>query len=93
MEIEKIKKELLESFDKLSLSDKRNEYIKEVIALSTYVNMMLAEFGETDVKVPRNYNPAVDDNKSEEELLTYNYEDLIDIKNSLLLAISYLNTK
>ena len=82
--------ELLELYSKLSLSEKREEFNKELTALCTLVKMLLEKY-----KVGydfNNYNYKNDDiDKTEDEILTLNLNNLLELRYNILLLLSLQN--
>lgn len=91
MEQNVLKNSLIEAYKNLSLDDQRNELNKEIIVMSSLINQLLTTHGESEFPTPYNYNSATDSKLSESEVLTQNYINIVNLKDSLLLLLSYMN--
>ncbi len=81
-------KEVIELYSGLDLNDKRNEYsilLQKVDGL--LLELLKKKKVDTEPSV-KNYNTNSDRSKTEDEMLTFFYEDLINIKNKLLLLMT-----
>lgn len=85
-----LKNNLLAAYKNLSLDNQRNEFNKEIVVLSSLVNKLLENYGETSLHKPHNYELIEDSNMSESEVLTNNYMDLLELKNNIILLLSYM---
>ena len=88
-----LKNKLLDSYKNLVLDDKRNEFSKEMIMVSTLINSCLSMYGVSSLKTAYDYKVEQDLKLSEEDLLIKNYEDILDIRNNLLLLLTHINNK
>lgn len=82
--------ELLELYSKLTLSEKREEFNKELTSLCTLVKMLLEQYNVGyDFN---NYNYKSDDiDKTEDEILTLNLNNLLELRYNILLLLSLQN--
>lgn len=82
-------KNLIEKYENLSLDEKRNEYNKEMTAIASIIIACLKQFKDDDYEMPFNYKQTKDLNMTEEDMLVKHYEDILEIKENLLLLLSY----
>lgn len=82
--------ELYEKFKKLGLNDKRNEFNQEMIKIFILINQITKSKGFTEDNTNIiNYNSAEDKKISEDEYLFYQYQNLINIRKSIINYISW----
>ena len=85
--------EMMRLYDNLSLNDKRNELSSLFVKTSEIVNTLLKmENIENNLKI-KNYDTNEDFNLSEENMYTYFYEDMWNIKNKLLTLLIFNSSK
>jgi len=78
--------ELKQGFDKLSIDDKRNEISKELMIITEIIKDSQEFLGvNSDIIQAKNYNPSVDFDMNESDILTYFYEDIFSIRNEISL--------
>ena len=78
--------ELKQAFDKLSIDDKRNEISKELMIITEIIKDSQEFLGvNCDIIQAKNYNPSVDSDMNESDILTYFYEDIFSIRNEISL--------
>jgi len=81
--------QMMELYDGLSLNDKRNEFSSLLEKSSEIINTLLKmEQIENDLKI-KNYNSATDSEMTEDQMLTFLYEDVWNIKNKLLTLLIF----
>lgn len=86
------KKQVVNSFNNLSLDDKRNEVSKELMTIVSIINMYNQVLGLKEIPDAYNYQQKVDLDKPESEILTIYYADLINIESKLIEILSnYIN--
>ena len=90
MEQDILKNNLIEAYKNLSLDDQRNEFNKEIIVLSSLVYQLLMKHGESSFPTPYNYNISESQKLSESEVLVQNFANIVDLKQSLLLLLNYI---
>lgn len=82
--------ELYEKFKKIGLNDKRNEFNQEMIRIYELVNQITKAKGfELDNSNIINYNIEKDKSMSEDEYLFYQYQNLINIRKTIINYISW----
>lgn len=92
-EKETLKENLTVAFSNLSLDQKRNEFNSEIRVINAMINSLLVGYGEKELYQPYNYRSKIDAKLSEDDILIKNYMDLLEIKNQLILLLSYLTKK
>lgn len=90
MEEKQIKQELIDAFSKLSANDKRDELNLEINKIIMLINSKLVNSDGDNYDVPFNYNSILDKDMTEDEFLSKQYGDIIDLKYNLILLIKYL---
>ena len=82
--------ELYEKFNKLGLNDKRNEFNQEIIKIFELVNEITIAKGFQNEKTNIiNYNIVKDQSISEDQYLFYQYQNLINIRKTIINYISW----
>ena len=82
--------ELYEKFNKIGLNDKRNEFNQEMIKILELVNQITKAKGyEKDIVEIINYDIIKDKSMSEDEYLFYQYQNLINIRKSIINYLSW----
>ena len=82
--------ELYEKFKKIGLNDKRNEFNQEMIKILEIINQITKVKGyENDMTKIINYDIIKDQTMSEDEYLYYQYQNLINIRKSIINYISW----
>ncbi len=84
---------LIEAFKKLSLDDQRNQVSAELMFIGNLITSYINQFDEYDYPIPYNYNTSTDHNKSESEILTIIYRDLIRQRDNLTLLLTYIEAE
>lgn len=80
---------MMELYDVLSLNDKRNEFSLLLSKSNEIINTLLKmEQIENDLNI-KNYNSSSDSKMTEDEMLTFLYEDMWNIKNKLLTLLIF----
>ncbi len=92
-EIDIITNNLLEAYKELSLDSKRNEFNKEMIILTSLINSLLSNYTNKKLHMPKNYKKGIDTELTEDEVLTNNYIDLLELKNNILTLITCISNK
>ena len=81
--------EMMRLYDNLSLNDKRNELSSLFVKTSEIVNTLLKmENIENNLRI-KNYDTNEDVRLSEDDMYTYFYEDMWNIKNKLLSLLIF----
>ena len=76
--------EMMELYDRLNINEKRNEFSSLLEKTNQIISELLRmERIQNDLKI-KNYNALDDVLMSEDEVFTFLYEDLWNIKNRLL---------
>lgn len=87
---ENIINELISSYDKLAINDKRRELGREIAELSIVIKQLISY--QTGIPLNESllndYNNLYDGNLSENDYLTGLYEDVINLKEDLGLFLS-----
>lgn len=82
--------ELYEKFNKIGLNDKRNEFNQEMIKIFELVNEITKAKGyQNDISKIINYDSIRDESMSEDEYLFYQYQNLINIRKTIINYISW----
>ncbi len=82
--------ELYEKFNKIGLNDKRNEFNQEIIKIFELVNMITKAKGyQNDIAKIINYDSIRDESMGEDEYLFYQYQNLINIRKTIINYISW----
>ena len=82
--------ELYEKFNKLGLNDKRNEFNQEMIKILELINHITKTKGyENDMVKTINYDIIKDKSMSEDEYLFYQYQNLINIRKTIINYLSW----
>ena len=81
---------LIEAFEQLTLDEQRNQVSAELMFIGNLITSYINQFDEYDYPIPYNYDPAVDHDKSEKEVLTIIYRDLIRTRDNLTLLLTYI---
>ena len=88
-----ILKDLIDSYDNLSVSDKRKELGREIAELSIVIQKLLSDL-DNDLTINEDFlegfNNLYDGKSSESEYLTGLYEDILNVKE--LLGTYFNNT-
>ena len=92
-EIDIITNNLLEAYKELSLDSKRNEFNKEMIILTSLINSLLSNYTNKKLHMPKNYKKGIDTELTEDEVVTNNYIDLLELKNNILTLITCISNK
>ena len=92
-EIDIITNNLLEAYKELSLDSKRNEFNKEMIILTSLINSLLSNYTNKKLHMTKNYKKGIDTELTEDEVLTNNYIDLLELKNNILTLITCISNK
>jgi hypothetical protein len=75
---------MMELYKQLSINEKRNEFSSLLEETNPLITQLLrVEQIENDLDI-KNYNALDDANKTEDEIFTFFYEDLWNVKNRLL---------
>ncbi|MBR4693573.1 MAG: hypothetical protein IKP07_02065 [Bacilli bacterium] len=84
------KERVLEAFRLLSIDEERKEFNKELTSLMTLVDKLLESYDGVDTK-PVVYRSNIDYQKDERDVLVDNYSNILDLKNDLILLLSYMD--
>ena len=84
------KERVLEAFRLLSIDEERKEFNKELTSLMTLVDKLLESYDSVDTK-PVVYRSNIDYQKDERDVLVDNYSNVLDLKNDLILLLSYMD--
>lgn len=80
-------KEMMELYKQLSLNDKRNEFSSLLEKMNQILTGLLAGERLTPLADIKNYDTNSDSSLTEDEIFTFFYEDLWNIKNRLLALL------
>ena len=79
--------EMMLLYSKLDINDKRNEFSSLLEKTNQLIDELLKmEQIENDIKI-KNYDSSKNSNLTEDEVFTFFYEDLWNIKNRLLTLL------
>ncbi len=80
-------KEVIDLYNKLDLSDKRNEFSTLLIKVDALLLELLNQKNINAKFSTKKMDVVAFKNKNEDDTLTFFYEDLINIKNKILLLL------
>ena len=80
--------ELKEAFDILDINTKRNQISNELITIFEIIKMLESKKKITPLTEVKNYDLAKDKDMTEEELLTFFYEDIFNIEQELITLLN-----
>lgn len=81
--------QMMKIYSSLSLNDKRNEFSSLLAKTNELINILLKyDQIESDLSI-KNYNSSLDSKLTEDEMFTFFYADLWNIKNKLLSLIIF----
>ena len=84
---------MMELYKELSINEKRNEFSSLLEKTNQLITELLrVEQIENDLAI-KNYNALDDANKTEDEIFTFFYEDLWNVKNRLLTFLILKSSK
>lgn len=75
---------LLETFNELSINDKRDKISNELIVIGSLINYIEKNYNIDNHLKIKNYNLSKDINKNESEILTFLYEDIYNIEREII---------
>lgn len=81
---------LVNAFDSMSLNDKRNEFNSLLYKTNEILNQVLLLNGMENVFPIKNYDSNNDNKMSEEEIMTFLYEDLYKVKTNAVLLLTLI---
>lgn len=82
--------ELFDKFKNLGLNDKRNEFNQEMLKIFALISEITKSKGyQGEIVNIINYNLAKDQGMSEDEYLSLQYQNLINIRKSIINYISW----
>ena len=84
---------MMELYKELSINEKRNEFSSLLEKINQLITELLrVEQIESNLDI-KNYNALDDANKTEDEIFTFFYEDLWNVKNRLLTFLILKSSK
>lgn len=84
-------KNVLDAFNQLDTNNKRNKISDELMAIGELINNIEKYSGiETNLKI-KNYNQNNDLNMTEDEILTFFYEDIFNIENEIFILYTIIS--
>ena len=84
---------MMELYKQLSINEKRNEFSSLLEKTNQLITELLrVEQIESDLEI-KNYSALNDANKTEDEIFTFFYEDLWNVKNRLLTFLILKSSK
>ena len=84
---------MMELYKELSINEKRNEFSSLLEKTNQLITELLrVEQIENDLSI-KNYNALDDSNMTEDEIFTFFYEDLWNVKNRLLTFLILKSSK
>lgn len=84
------KERVLEAFKLLSIDEERSEFNKELTSLITLIDKLLESYDDSIDTKPIMYRSNIDYQKDERDVLVDNYSNILDLKNDLILLLSYI---
>lgn len=81
------------AFRELTLSDKRNQISNELLLIHGLTKESLKNYGFLTNSKVKNYNSNDNDNFTEDEILTFFYEDIYNIEKDLITLLNIINKK
>lgn len=82
--------ELKEAFDKLDINDKRNQLSNELIIIFKLIKKFENAKGINPITQVKNYDTTSDKNLSEDEILTFFYENVYNIEQELITSLNVI---
>lgn len=79
------------AFNELTLSDKRNQLSKELILIHEFIKETSKNYGIISNSTVKNYNSNDNDIFTEDEILSFFYEDIYNIEKDLITLLSVIN--
>ena len=64
-----------------------------MIILTSLINSLLSNYTNKKLHMPKNYKKGIDTELTEDEVLTNNYIDLLELKNNILTLITCISNK
>ena len=84
-------KNVLDAFNQLDTNNKRNKISDELMAIGELINNIEKYSGiETNLKI-KNYNQNNDLNMTEDEILSFIYEDIFNIENEIFILYTIIS--
>lgn len=89
-----MKQDFKNAYSKLSLNDKRNELSDEMLAIGELLKTMQNMLGlvESTVNI-KNYDTKTQNKLTEDEILTFFYEDIYVIRRELITVLYLMSKK
>lgn len=78
-------------YDKLDINIKRNQLSDELIIINELIKNVEDKYGITSMSKVKNYDQVGDANLTEEEMLTFFYEDVFNIQQELITLLSAID--
>lgn len=85
--------EILKIFNQLDINNKRNKISDELMIIGELINSLEKNNNILPNLKVKNYDQNKDINISEEEALTFFYEDIFNIEKELIVLVSLLNAE
>lgn len=85
--------ELLNSFDVLSINDKRNQIINELVLIHELIKVHEKLVNINPITSIKNYNINSDKELTEAEMLTFLYENIYNVEQELITLLKLLENK
>jgi len=86
-------RELIKAFNNLNIEDKRNQLSNELLSIHALITNIEKMHNIVPITNVKNYESALDQDKDEEEMLTYFYEDIYNIKQELITIITLFSNR
>lgn len=84
-------KNVLDAFNQLDTNNKRNKISDELMAIGELINNIEKYSGiETNLKI-KNYDQNNDLNMTEDEILSFIYEDIFNIENEIFILYTIIS--
>ena len=88
-----ISEEHIINFDKLDINTKRNQISNELMIIGELIKENEKKHGYDSKLSIKNYDQVNDKDLSEAEMLTFMYEDIFNIQQELIIALSLIDNK
>ena len=85
--------EMKKAFDSLDINTKRNQISNELLIINELIKNFENSNGFSPLYDVKNYDQNNDISLTEDEILTFFYEDIYNIEQELITLLTYITTK